>query len=116
MRHPEDNLQQMCVQWFRLQYPDRIIFHVPNGAKRTRFQGARLRNIGLTKGIPDLCVPEPMSPFNGMFIELKAPKNKPTAEQAEMLTRLSLRGYKTTWCNSFEDFKFKIENYFNNRK
>lgn len=116
MRHLEDNLQQTCVQWFRLQYPDRIIFHIPNGGKRNLFEAVRFKKLGVTKGLPDLCIPEPMSPFNGMFIELKAPKKKPTHEQNEMLTRLGLRGYKTTWCNSFEDFKLKIENYFNNRK
>lgn len=120
MRHLEDNLQQTCVQWFLLQYPDRIIFHIPNAGRRGGrlglLDGVRFKKLGLKAGVPDLFISEPIHPFHGFYIEMKAPKERPSKEQNEMLTRLGLRGYKTTWCNSFDDFKLKVENYFNNRK
>lgn len=46
-----------------------MIYHIPNEGKRKN--GAKLKRIGLRKGIPDLCLPVPKMGFNGLYIELK---------------------------------------------
>lgn len=113
MNHLESNLQKQCVHWFKLQYPKKLIWHTPNGAgKKTLRQGAMLRSEGLLKGVPDLCVPEPEKGFHGAYIEMKAPKKKPTKEQKDMLQKLEERGYFVTVCDSFEKFEKVIKGYF----
>lgn len=40
-----------------------MIYHIPNEGKRKN--GAKLKRIGLRKGVPDLCMPVPRMGFHG---------------------------------------------------
>lgn len=103
--YPEDALQQQCVQWFRMQFPQKIIFHIPNG--RGRFnprQGKRLKSLGVLAGVPDLYIPEPCGDFHGLFVELKAGSNKPIETQEEMIEALRGRGYAVEVCYALSEF------------
>lgn len=111
--HLEDDLQQMCVQWFKLQHSDKIIFAVPNGGKRNLFEALRLKKQGVLAGVPDLFIPEPTKEYHGLFIELKVGKNKLTLAQSEFIGWVHCRGYRTEVVRTFEQFQFVIGNYFN---
>jgi len=50
--------QQGFLQWFHLQFPEVLIFHVPNGGFRNVTTARRLRKEGVVPGIPDLYIPE----------------------------------------------------------
>ena len=64
------------------QHPElRLMFHVPNEGKRSVYSGAELKRAGLKKGVPDVMLPVARKGYNGLAIEMKAGKNKPTEEQ-----------------------------------
>lgn len=103
-RHDEDNLQTHCVRWFRLQYPNKIIFAIPNGGKRNAREAGRMKAQGVTAGVSDLFIPEPNIAFHGLWIELKAGKNTLTPSQKEFIEQMKSRGYRTAVCRSLEQF------------
>lgn len=109
--HPESELQRACVRWFRMQYPQYLLFHVPNGGKRNAREAARFKAEGVVPGIPDLFLAEARHGFHGLFIEMKAGKNRPTPEQADAMQMLSASGYLCAVCYTFEAFKELIDNY-----
>lgn len=58
--------QQGFVTWFRLKYPEVLIYAVPNGEHRAISTAKKLREEGVVSGVPDLHVPE----WN-LWIEMK---------------------------------------------
>jgi glycerophosphoryl diester phosphodiesterase len=115
MNHPESELQQACVKWFRLQYPQyaKLLFAIPNGGKRNAFEAARLKAEGVVAGVPDLMLAVVTAYQIGIFIEMKSPGEKPTAKQLEIQYLLMYQGYQVAICRSFDEFKETIENYLN---
>lgn len=107
--------QQALFRWAAFaagKYPElRLLYHVPNEGKRSQWTGARMRSEGLKSGVPDLCLPVARSGYHGLYIELKAGKNKPTANQLAWLEALEAQGYKTAVCYGWEAAKTVIENY-----
>ena len=93
----------------------RWVYAVPNGSARHPAVGAKLKAEGVKKGISDLCCPFPsfqnMGVSHGAYIELKAGRNKPTAEQAEFLEFVNANGYSTAVVYSADDALDFIENY-----
>lgn len=110
-RHPESELQRACVRWFRMQYPQYLLFHVPNGGKRNAREAARFKAEGVVPGIPDLFLAVGRHGFHGLFIEMKAGKNTTTPEQKEMMERLYRAGYSCAVCRSFEEFQIEVMKY-----
>jgi hypothetical protein len=89
-------------------------FAVPNGsflagntAKRA-IQGAALRRQGVRKGVPDVCLPIPVKPWHGLFLEFKrigAAKPQPGDDQAVWHARLRSMGYYVAVVFGFEQAK-----------
>lgn len=71
----------------------------------------RLRDEGQRAGIPDITLAYPSCGFHGMFIEMKAGKNKTSPAQNEWISRLEKAGYLCVICYSFEDAKREILAY-----
>ena len=113
---PENSLQASCIQWFRLQYPSKLIFSIPNGALlggKNRFAVINmLKRTGLLNGVPDLFIAEPNTGCAGLFIELKVGKNKLRPQQEEIINMLRDRNYGVLICYSLDDFMRGIKNYF----
>lgn len=112
----ESKLQQACVTWFRLQYPNKIIFAIPNGGKRNVITAQLLKAEGVLAGVPDLFIPHASGEHHGLFIEMKWGKNKPTPNQIEVMDKLRTLGYDCYVCNSFDGFKSTIDNYLKNKQ
>lgn len=109
---PEHNLQVRCVLWFRLQYRNALIFAIPNGGQRNVIVAKRMKDEGVTKGIPDLCIPYPSNGFHGLYIEMKAGKRgKVSPEQAQVMNQLNVLGYYCAVCRDFDEFKTEVERY-----
>lgn len=122
----EHILQSQVIAWCfanRFNLPGiELIFAIPNSQKLI----ARLPNKqhkfaylnfmkaeGMKTGVPDLFLPVPRKHLHGMFIEMKAGKNKPSDDQTTWLADLALNNYKVVVCNSFESAQREIIEYMN---
>ena len=65
------------------------------------------------KGVPDILIFEPNKEYNGLMIELKVGKNKPSIHQKAWIQNLNNRGYKAIVCYTFEEFQDELKEYFN---
>lgn len=116
-RRIEAQEQEALVEWFKLQYPDLILFAIPNGLVRNPIQGALNARQGLVKGMPDLMLAKPVAPYAGLFLELKRPsyymvtQGKVSIEQANMVKRLNDAGYLAVICYGWCDAKKIIMDY-----
>ena len=107
----EHDIQVACVQWFRLQYPQALIWATPNGGQRNVVVAKKLKDEGVLAGVPDLQIPEPRGEYSGLFIEMKSGRNKPTSEQIDMMNRLRDRKFKCVVCWSFDEFMREVKKY-----
>jgi len=112
MKHPESDLQQSCVKWFRYQYPElkRLLFSIPNGGF-TDFQRKIKSAEGMVSGVCDLFLSYPSNGFHGMYIEMKSGKNTLSINQEEFISDASSAGYKCVVCYSFDEFEKEVNNY-----
>jgi len=108
----EFRLQCQCVEWFRLQYPNEIIFAIPNGGARGLIEAVNFKRMGVLAGIPDLFIARGNSTYNGMVIEMKASKGKLSISQEELQGALTLKGYAYAVCKDLEEFMREINIYY----
>ena len=80
--------QALVIQFMRRNYPEVLIFAIPNGGQRNPETGARLKAEGVVPGVPDLFVPA-----WGLFIEMKTLTGKVSPEQKAMIEYLQSVGY-----------------------
>ena len=90
-----------------------MLYHVPNEGKRSKATGARLKQLGLKSGVPDVCLPTAHGGYIGLYIEMKVKPNKPTENQKEWLRDLRGAGHFTAVAYSFEEAQKLIEEYLN---
>lgn len=120
MKRQEEALQIICVEWFRLQYTGKMIYHIANsvafvkGANKGAFFGMlrRLKNLGLKKGMPDLCIPYAAGKYHGMYIEMKIPGEDARPEQIDIHDELKRNGYMVEICQTFDEFAESVNEYF----
>lgn len=115
-RHPDDEehrIQCACVNWFRLQYPTlaSALFAVPNGGRRDRVSGAKLKAEGVLPGVSDLLLLVARDWCHGLLIEMKTAKGKQSPAQRDWQREMESRGYRYIICRSFDDFKEQIDDY-----
>lgn len=112
----EDAEQAALIAWANAQsgaYPAlELLYHVPNEGNRGVIGGVKMANLGLKKGVPDLCLPVPSGDYHGMYVELKRRKGAtPTAEQCWWMEALSRNGYCVCWCRGWEEAAKAIMDY-----
>lgn len=106
-RHIEESIQVACVKWFRLQYPNLVIFAVPNGGSRNLYEAKNMKESGTLAGVADLVVVG-----NGgrvLFVEMKAGRNKQEDNQILFQKNVERLGHKYVVCRSIEGFKKEID-------
>jgi hypothetical protein len=113
MRHEESKMQQLCVKWFRMQYPQlaELLIAIPNGGARKRIEGAIMKAEGVMKGAADLALFFPSKNYHALFIEMKTPKGRQQPSQKYWQRKVEWAGYKYVICRSFEDFMEQINAY-----
>ena len=114
-RHIESHLQQMCISWFRLQYPDigKLLFAVPNGGARNRTEAAIMKAEGVTAGVADLILLLGRGGFNALCIEMKTPDRRSVLSDAQIEWRsLAItNGNRHVVCRTIEEFQSEIRWY-----
>ena len=85
--------------------------HVPNGGKMDAATAVALKRQGVKAGVPDIVLPAPRGEYHGLYIELKAGKNKTTEKQRKWLEFLRQQGYYTAVCYGWQLAAGLIERY-----
>lgn len=113
MRHNESIIQQNCVKWFRLQFPQLaiLLFAVPNGGLRRKVEAAIMKAEGMTAGVSDLILLVPSKGYHGLCIEMKTEKGRQTDSQKQWQKHVEKFGYKYVICRSFDEFRTETLEY-----
>lgn len=114
IKKSEHDIQKVCVDWFRLAYPKSLIYAIPNGGERNKIVAAKIKAEGVLAGVPDLHIPVAKQGFHGLYIEMKAGRNKPTDSQITIMEKLSNERFRCEVCWSLDEFIKVVDNYFNN--
>ena len=97
----EAQIQGSCIEWFRYQYPELILFSIPNEATYKR--STYFSSLGALKGVADTEIL-----FNGgkaVFVEFKTPKGKQKPEQIAFEEKATKLGFHYFICRSLEEFQ-----------
>lgn len=111
MKHKESELQQNCVKWFKLYYPSKIIFAIPNGGSRNVIEASRLKREGTLAGVADLCILVANSKYHALFIEMKIGKGYQTINQKDFEQYCKKQDYQYSVCRSLDQFIEIVTNY-----
>ncbi len=115
---PTEQQEQTCVvNWFRMQYPQELIFNIPNGVYiKSHSVRGMMKKSGLTSGVPDLCVAVANRHYNGLYIEMKRRKGGVVSqEQKDIIEHLNTRGYKAVVCKGADEAIKVITQYMGDR-
>lgn len=116
--HPESELQQRCVAWFRSEYPDiaPLLVAVPNAARRKVYTAAIMKREGLTAGVADLILLVSRGGFGTLCIEMKIKRSssRQSDRQKEWEQVATAHGNKYVVCRTDDEFKSAITEYLNN--
>ena len=116
MKHIEEHLQESCVRWFDLQYPQYrlLLHHSPNGGRRDVKEAARFKRMGTRAGFPDLILLLPSIGGHFLAMELKYGRGVQTDSQKAMEKAIVKAGGSYAVITIFEEFfntvTFWVEN------
>lgn len=113
MRYTEEKMQEWCVKWFTLAYPEHalLLHHSPNGGARTAYEGAAFKRMGTRAGFPDLVLMLPRGGYPYLCIEMKSKEGRQSDTQRNYQQAVERAGALYKVCRSFDEFKEIIENY-----
>lgn len=99
---PEQQLQRAVCHHLRLcGVPGLVWFHVPNGGKRNKIEGAIFKGLGVKAGVSDLIL---LHEGRCFALELKAKSGmKLTKAQVEFQQSFRAAGGYATWATSIDE-------------
>lgn len=110
----EHRIQQTCVRWFNLEYPEfrGRLFAVPNGGRRDAVTGAKLKAEGVIAGVSDLILLKSTNQYGALLIEMKTPKGRQSEHQRWWQSVICDKDeYKYVVCRSLDDFIREVRSY-----
>lgn len=118
MLNIESRIQQGCVRWFRLQYPEYagLLYTIPNGGKRNAVTGAILKAEGALAGVADIFLSVPNRFYHGLYIEMKKPKGRQQESQKQFQQAVESQGYKYSLCYSLDEFMELVKMYLKDKE
>lgn len=123
MKHLEHQHQVALITWAqRTRLPEssdvkigamigNYLLAIPNGGKRNPREAMRLKAEGVKPGVSDLLLPLRRQNHSALWLELKAPGNKPTELQVEWLELMTQAGYRAEWADSWTKAAAIIADY-----
>lgn len=117
---PTEHAEQVALMqwWFHVsgRHPDAMLFAIPNGGDRHPAVAVKLRNEGVTPGVPDLflaaLVTEGSWVWPGLFIELKRRRGgRLSMEQVNVHSKLRTAGYCVAVARGWEHAAKIITSY-----
>lgn len=112
-KDPEHKLQSLCVKWFRLKHPRiaHALFAIPNAARRSKRNGAYMKEEGMLPGVADLILLKSNRFYGALCIEMKTKQGRQSPAQKQWQQFIESQGNKYIVCRSIEDFQTAINNY-----
>ena len=90
-----------------------LIYHIPNGGSRgsnqreAQINGARMKALGVKRGVPDLCLPIPMQGYGSLYIEMKKPKDG--ALSVDQKPRIKMLTEMGNMCAIIDDWRVGVQ-------
>jgi hypothetical protein len=107
----ESQIQQQCVEWFKMQYPKlKIAASMNGGYLAGGYRSfARHKAEGALVGDPDLRI----MANNGktLYIEMKTPRGVISSEQSKLHKELLDMGHTVYVARSFDEFKNLVDSW-----
>ena len=112
MKYPSEHEEQKgFIDWWRVRFPDVLIFANPNGEHRAISVAKRLKAEGVVRGVPDLYVPKLK-----LWIEMKRQKGgRLSAEQKAIIQYLEGIGDAVIVGYGAEDASRKVLEFIKKR-
>lgn len=112
----ESAMQCALIKWWAVAckaygIPERLLFSIPNGGRRDPLAMVFLKREGLRPGVCDLMLALPGHNSSGLFVELKTPTGKTSAEQEQFIADVRQFGYTAVVCRSFDEARKVITDY-----
>lgn len=109
--------QANVIKWsrqphIRAQWPElALLFHIPNGGTRDKIEARHLKQQGVKRGVPDLCLPVSRGRYHALYIEMKTETGRATTDQIEWGERLLAQGNMWEICHGWESAVRVLEWY-----
>lgn len=111
----EEQEQTVVMHWAEMmagRWPELgLLFHIPNGGKRSKTEAARFCAAGVRSGVPDLFLPCSRGGYHGLWIEMKAIGGRVSREQEQWRKDLLEQGYMCAVCYGADAAIATIEKY-----
>lgn len=107
----EFHLTCACMNYMDTQYPNIFASHLPSGEHRTPETGAKLKKMGLKKGLPDIQIYAARHGYHGLCIELKRTAGAASKSQKELSKKLLEEGYLYQIVRAIDEFKELVDKY-----
>ena len=113
----ENDLQQAVAKV--LDHSGLTWQHSPNEGQRHPAVGAKLKRHGMKAGFPDVAIYDPFefayTEWNGLAIELKVGKNKPTQSQLIWHHKLRGCGWRVEVCRTLDEVLYVLSKCYPDR-
>ena len=109
--------QAAVMKWsrqpeIRTKWPElALLYHIPNGGTRDPIEGRHLKQQGVKRGVPDLCLPISRGGYHALYIELKSDTGRATMEQKWWGEHLRVQGNMWEVCHGWESAVRVLEWY-----
>lgn len=113
----ETRHQINVVRWsqqpsIRSRWPElALLHHIKNETSEGASRVAADREMGVRKGVPDLCLPVPRGNYHGLYIEMKNETGRASAEQLWWGEKLAGQGYFWEVCHGWQSAVRVLEWY-----
>ena len=123
----EYKLHKSICNYIKMQYPFVIFTSDASGIRLTIGNAKKMLALKANCKIPDLLILEPKSGFSGLILEIKKEgakvykkdgglySNPHLKAQDETLSRLTVKGYYADFVIGFDQAKYVIDSYMNNK-
>lgn len=107
-----EQIEQIKVCEYVRQCTDLPFIHIANERRTSPQQGALLKRMGVVSGVADIFIPRAARRRNGLFIELKTLKGKPSPAQIKFLDDMNAENYFALICYGAEEAIETIKTFY----
>jgi len=108
----EYEIQKAVIKHIKAKHPYALYTATQGGVMKTVQAAAKMRAAGAVRGVPDLLIFSNNGEYNGLALELKTEKGKPTPEQIKFLEGLIDCGWFAAVTYGYEMTCQFIDQYF----